>query len=105
MVASRFSGLDFVVTHGRYAGVKDLRHQHLARENTIPIDMFTDAMNLFELVSSARALPNDENHWIGVHIRSHSDRHDACRPAHEADDQRDIHDVPHYKSLVNETQR
>ena len=66
MVASRFSEIDYYITHGRYPSVKDLLHQYLACENTIPIDMYTDAMNLWELISSARTLPSDKNHRVGV---------------------------------------
>ena len=66
MIASRFSELEFCVTHGRYPAVKDLLEQYLTAQNTIPIDLYTDAMNLWELVCSARTLPSDKNHRIGI---------------------------------------
>ena len=34
--------------------------------NCIPIDMCTDAMNLFELICYSKSLPNDKHHRVGI---------------------------------------
>ena len=60
LIASRISELYFFATHGRHIKVRDLITMHAqCNNNAVPVDMCTDAMNLFELAVHKKALPND----------------------------------------------
>ena len=66
MIASRITELEFLPVFGRLPNARDLLEVHARSLNIIPTDMYTDAMNLWELICHGRTLPNDKNHRVGV---------------------------------------
>jgi len=66
LIAARISELDYYKRYGRFVTVKDLLRINLKGENVVPLDMCTDAMNLFELIVHKKSLPNDKHHRVGV---------------------------------------
>ena len=66
LLANRFSELDYLPMYGRLPRPKDLLRLMLQGNHTIPADLCTDAMNLWELICHSKTLPGDKHHRVGV---------------------------------------
>ena len=66
LVASRFTELDHFFVHGYHASARHMLEIHTRSLNCIPVDLYTDAMNLFELICYSKSLPNGNHHRVGI---------------------------------------
>ena len=66
IIASRFTEIEYVRLYRRAPSARDLLEMHVRSQHIIPVDLCTDAMNLFELVCFSKSLPNDKHHRVGI---------------------------------------
>jgi hypothetical protein len=66
LLANRFTELEFFSIWGRHATPQDLLKAQLQGNHSIPADLCTDAMNLFEIVCHNKSLPGDKHHRVGI---------------------------------------
>eukprot|EP00959_Pyramimonas_sp_CCMP1952_P009508 198391-Pyramimonas_sp.AAC.1 len=66
IIASRITELEYLPVCGRVPTARDLLEVHVRSQDLIPVDICTDAVNLFELICFSKALPNDKHHRVGI---------------------------------------
>ena len=66
LVANRITELEFFRHNKRAPCARDLLDLQLRGEHVIPVDICTDAMNLFEMICHSKSLPNDKHHRVGI---------------------------------------
>ena len=62
LLANRFTELEFFSIWGRHATPQDLLKAQLQGNHSVPADLCTDAMNLFDIVCHNQSLPGDKHH-------------------------------------------
>jgi len=66
LLGNRFTEVDHFSVFGKFPAARDLFQLQLHGNHHIPVDMNTDAMNLFELICHTKSLPNDKHHRVGI---------------------------------------
>ena len=66
IIANRITEIDYYSVYGKHATARDLLRNQALALNHIAVDLFTDAMNLFELICYSKSLPNDKHHRVGI---------------------------------------
>ena len=66
LLASSFTEFDRYTAFARFPTARTLLVLQLHGNHHIPVDMCTDAMNLFELICHTKILPNDKHHRVGI---------------------------------------